>query len=212
MEDYNPAKKRIVLIVFDDMIADMESNKKLSPMVTELILRGRKLNISLVFISQSYLKVTKTVRLSPTHFMIKIPNKRKRPQIASNHSSDIDFKDFMKLYNDYTKEPYLFLVNDTILSSDNSLQFRRTYYKMSISEKIKRFDNKIEQNKTQYNLDRQTAKISPLSLGNRFLTGKDVLSEKDLLEKAAALKRFEYSTLGKELKSQTDIAKKQYQN
>ena len=57
LEDYNPTKKRRVLIVFDDMIADMESNKKLSPKVTELFLRGRKLNISLVFISQSYFKV-----------------------------------------------------------------------------------------------------------------------------------------------------------
>ena len=60
LEDYNPTKKRRVLIVFDDMIADMESNKKLSPIVTELFLRGRKLNISLVFISQFYFKVPKT--------------------------------------------------------------------------------------------------------------------------------------------------------
>ena len=91
----------------------------------------------------------------------------------------------------------------------------RTYYKMSISEKIKTIDNKIEQNKAQYNLDRQPARISALSSENvskyEFSTSKDVLPEKDLLEKAAALKRFEYSPLGKELKAQTDIAKKQYQ-
>ena len=71
----------------------------------------------------------------------------------------------------------------------------RTYYKMSFSEKIKTIDNKIEQKKVQYNLDRQTAKISALSSKNvskyEFLTGKDVLPKKDLLEKAAALKRFE---------------------
>ena len=126
LEDYNPTKKRRVLIVFDDMIADMESNKKLSPKVTELFLRGRKLNISLVFISQSYFKVPKTIRLNATHyFIMKIPNKRELQQIASNHSSDIDFKDFMKLYKDYTKEPYSFLVNDTTLSSDNPLRFRK---------------------------------------------------------------------------------------
>ena len=126
LEDYNPTKKRRVLIVFDDMIADMESNKKLSPIVTELFLRGRKLNISLVFISQSYFKVPKTIRLNATHyFIMKIPNKRELQQIASNHSSDIDFKDFMKLYKDYTKEPYSFLVNDTTLSSDNPLRFRK---------------------------------------------------------------------------------------
>ena len=87
---------------------------------------------------------------------------------------------------------------------------------MSISEKIKAINNKIEQNKAQYNLDRQTAKISALSSGNaskhEFLTGKDVLPEKDLLEKAATMKRFEDSPLCKELKSQTDIAKNNIKN
>ena len=66
-----------MLIVFDDMIADMKSNKKLSPIVTELFLRGRKLNVLLVFISQTYFKVPKTIRLNATHyFMMKIPNKK----------------------------------------------------------------------------------------------------------------------------------------
>ena len=68
---------------------------------------------------------------------------------------------------------------------------------MSISKKFKAIKNKIEQNKAQYNLDTQTAKISALSSGNlskyKFLTGKDVLPEQDLLEKTAVLKRFEYS-------------------
>ena len=63
---------------------------------------------------------------------MKIPNKRKLQQIAFNHLSDIDFKDFMKLYKEYTKEPYLFSVNDTILPSDNLLQLGRTYHKRSI--------------------------------------------------------------------------------
>ena len=81
--------------------------KKLSPKVTELFLRGRKLNISVVFKLQSYFKVPKTIRLNATHyFIMKFPNKRELQQIASNHSSDIDFKDFMKLYKEYTKEPY----------------------------------------------------------------------------------------------------------
>ena len=87
-----------MLTVFDDMIADMQANKKLSPIVTELFLRGRKLNILIVFISQSYFKVSKTIRLNATHFFImKILNKRELQQIASNYSSDVDFKDFMKL-------------------------------------------------------------------------------------------------------------------
>ena len=101
LEDYNPTKKRRVLIAFDDTIADMKSNKNLSSKFTELFLRGRKLYISLVFISQSYFKVPKTIRLNATHyFIIKIPNKKEVQQIASNHSSDIDFKDFMKLYKE----------------------------------------------------------------------------------------------------------------
>ena len=85
---------------------------------------------------------------------------------------------------------------------------------MSICEKIKTIDNKIEQNKIRYDLDRQTTKISALPSGHfskyEFLTGKDILPEKDLLEKTATVKRFEYSILGKELKAQTDIAKKKY--
>ena len=68
-----------MLIVFDDMIDDMINNKKLNSIVTELFIRGRKLNISLFFIKQSYFKVSKDVRINPTHFCImKIPNKRKR--------------------------------------------------------------------------------------------------------------------------------------
>ena len=125
IEDYNPGKNRNVLIVFDDMIADMINNKKLDLIVTELFIRGRKLNISIVFITQSYFKVPKDVRLNSTHFFImKIPNKRELQQIALNHSSDIDFKDFMKIYKKYTKEPYSFLVNDTTLPSDDLLRFR----------------------------------------------------------------------------------------
>ena len=77
IEDYNPIKKRKILIFFDDMIADMINNNKLNPTVTELFIRGRKLNISIVFITQSYFKVPKDVRLNSTHlFILKIPNKR----------------------------------------------------------------------------------------------------------------------------------------
>ena len=86
---------------------------------------------------------------------------------------------------------------------------------MSISDKIKAIDNKSEQNKPQYNIDRKTAKILALSSGNiskyEFLTGKDVLPEKKLLEKAAAIKTFEYSPLGKELKKKISVAEKRYQ-
>ena len=99
IDEYNIDKERKILIVFDDMIADMINNKKLNSIVTELFIRGRKLNISLVFITQSYFKVSKDVRLNTTHFFImKIPNKRELQKIALNHSSDIDFKDFITTY------------------------------------------------------------------------------------------------------------------
>ena len=77
-------------------------------------------------ISQSYFKVPRTIRLNAAHyFIMKISNERELQQIASNHLSDIDFKDFMKLYKYYTKEPFSFFVNDKTLSSDNPLQFRK---------------------------------------------------------------------------------------
>ena len=130
IESYNPGKKRKILIVFDDMIADMINNKKLNPVVTELFIRGRKLNISIVFITQSYFKVPKDVRLNSTHFFImKIPNEREPQQITLNHSSDIDFKDFIKIYKKCTAEPYTFLVNDATLPSDDPLKFRKNLLK-----------------------------------------------------------------------------------
>ena len=91
IEDYNPIKKSKILIVFHDIIADMINNS------------------SIAFITQSYFKVPKDVRLNSTHFFImKIPNKRELQQIALNHSSDIDFKDFMNIYKKCTTEPTLF--------------------------------------------------------------------------------------------------------
>ena len=129
INDYNPDKENKILIVFDDTIADMIHNKKLNSTVTELFIRGRKLNISLVFITQSYFKVPKDVRLNTTHFLIvKIPDKRELQQISINHSSNINTKDFIKIYKKSTDEPYSFLVNDSTLSSDNPLRFRKKFY------------------------------------------------------------------------------------
>ena len=114
-----------MLIVFDDMIADMIYNKKLNSVVTELFIRGRKLNISLVLITQSYFKAQKDVRLNTTHFFImKIPNEREVQQIVLNHSSDIDFKGFIKIYKKCTEKPYSFLVNDVTLASDWEKQIK----------------------------------------------------------------------------------------
>ena len=129
INDYNPDKENKILMVFDDMIPDMINNEKLNSIVTELFIRGRKLNISLVFITQSYFKDPKDVRLNTTLiFIMKIPDKRELQQIAINHSSNIDTKDFIKVYKKCTDEPYSILVNDATLSSDNPLRFRKNLY------------------------------------------------------------------------------------
>ena len=104
----------------------MTKNKELNSIVTELFIRGRKLNISLVFIKQSYFKVPEDVRLNTSHFFImRIPNKRELQQIAINHSSDINTKDFIEIYGKCTDKPYSFLVIDTTLPSNNPLRFRK---------------------------------------------------------------------------------------
>ena len=126
IDNYNPDKENKTLIVFDDMIADMINNKTLNSIVTELFIRGRKLNISLIFITQSYFKVPKDVRNNSTHFFImKIPSKRELMQIAINNSSDINTKDFIEIYRKCTDKPYSFLVTDTTLPSNNPLRFRK---------------------------------------------------------------------------------------
>ena len=126
---YNPNKEN-KLIVFDDMIADMIHNKKLDSLVTELFIRGRKLHISLVFITQSYFKDPKDVTLNTTHFFIaKISNKRELQQIVTNHSSDIRTEDFINIYRKCTGKPYSFLVIDTTFASDNPLRFRKILFK-----------------------------------------------------------------------------------
>ena len=109
IDRYNADKKRKILIVFDDMIADMINNKKLNSIVTELFIRDRKLNIYIVFITQSYFKVPKDVRLNSTHFFVmKIPNKRELQRIAVNRLSDINSKDFIKIYKKYIDKRYSF--------------------------------------------------------------------------------------------------------
>ena len=104
----------------------MLSNKKLSPILTALFIRGRKLNISLVFATQLYFAVPKNIRLNSTcYFVMKIPNKREIQRIDFNHSSDVDFQDLTNLYKNCTVKPYSFLVIHTTLASDNYLCFRK---------------------------------------------------------------------------------------
>ena len=125
---YNPDKENKILKVFDDMIADMIHNKELDSIVTDLFIRGRKLNISLALIARSYFKIPKDVRLNTAHFFIaKIPNRREFKQIAINHSSDISTKDFTNIYSKCTVESYSLLVNVATLASDNPLRFRKFF-------------------------------------------------------------------------------------
>ena len=129
INDYNPNRKRKILIVFDDMIADIMTNKEFEAIIKELFIRCRKLNISLLFITQSYFSVPKDVRLDSTHYLImKINNNRELQNIAINHSADIDYKDFIKIYRECTKEPYNFLTIDTTLPASDPLRFRKNLF------------------------------------------------------------------------------------
>ena len=129
IDDYNADKENKILIVFDDLIADIIYSKKLDSIVIKLFIRRRKLIISLIFITQWYFKVPKDVRLNTSHvFLAKIPNKSELQQTAINHSSDINTKDFTNIYKECTAERYSFLVNDTTLGSNNPLRFRKNLF------------------------------------------------------------------------------------
>ena len=105
IHDYNSSRKRKILIVFYDVIADIETNKKFQAIIKELFIRCRKLNISLVFITQSYFSVPKDVRLNSTHYLImKINKKRALQNIAINHSADIDYQDFIRICRECAKK------------------------------------------------------------------------------------------------------------
>ena len=121
-------EKQKFLIVIDDMTAGIMTNKRFQSIIKELFIRCRKLNISLVFITQSYFSVPKEVRLNSTNYLImKIHNKRELQQITINHSADIDYKDFLKIYRNCTNEPYSFLTIDTTLPADYLMRFRKNF-------------------------------------------------------------------------------------
>ena len=129
INDYNPIRKRKKLIVFDDMIADIMTNKRFQAIIKELFIRCRKLNISLVFITQSYFSVPKDARLNTTHyFIMKINNRIELKNIATDYSSDIDYQDFNKMYIECTKEPYNFLTIDATLPASDLLRFRKNLF------------------------------------------------------------------------------------
>ena len=109
IEEYNQNEKRKMLIEFDDMIVDMLSDKKLNPVVTELFIRGKQLQVSLVFITQSYFAVPKNTRLnSIQYFVMKIPNKGEIQQNAFSYSSDTDFQKFTNFHKKYMQSHIFF--------------------------------------------------------------------------------------------------------
>ena len=114
INNYNKNRDKKVLIIFDDMIADIMRSKKFKAIVKELFIRCRKFNISIVFITQSYFRTPKDARLNSTHYILmKIGNKKELKSIAEENSGHLDFKDFLKIYNYCTKEPYSFMLVDT---------------------------------------------------------------------------------------------------
>ena len=157
IDEHVTNKEQKILIIFDDIVADMINNKKLNSIVTELFIRDKKLNISYVFIKQSYFKVLKDVTLNSTLFFVKkIPNKRELQKIALNHSSDINGKDFIKIFKKSTSEPHSFLVNDATLASDNLLRFRKNVWKCN---KIMTINDQIRDENLQYDINRKAGKV-----------------------------------------------------
>ena len=114
INNYNKNRDKKVLIILDDMIADIMRSEKFKAIVKEIFIRCRKLNISIVFITKSYFRTPKDARLNSTQYiLIKIGNKKELKSIAEENSGHLDFKDFLKIYNYCTKEPYSFMMVDT---------------------------------------------------------------------------------------------------
>ena len=130
IEEYNTNNERKILIILLIWLLMYLVIKNLATelfvIATELFIRGRKINIFLVLITQSYFVVPKNIKINFTHyFIMKASNKRQLQQIAFSHSSDFDFIDFLNLYKKCTSNPYSFLAIDATLASDNPLRFRR---------------------------------------------------------------------------------------
>ena len=200
INDYDLSRKKI-LIVFNDIIADIMTNQKIQALIQELFIRCRKLNISLAFITQSYFAVAKDIGLDITHYLnMKIKNKRKLQNIAINHSADIDYKDFMKSYRECTKE--LLNFRQLILHYQQVILYDLEkncliLIKMTLTDELEILHDKIKANQAQYDLGREAAKISALSSKNllgkyEYLTGEGLGYIPSVLEKT----KFEYSPLG----------------
>ena len=126
INDYNKNRdKSFLLIVFDDMIADIEYNKNFKRIIKELFYRARKISLSIVFITQSYFRVLKDARLNSTlYILMRIDYKKELKRISEEKSGHLDYKDFFKMYNYCTKDPYSFMTIDTRPTA--TIQFKKT--------------------------------------------------------------------------------------
>ena len=194
--------KRKILIVFDVMIADIITNKKIEAIVKELFIRCRKLNISLVFITQSYFSVPKDVRGNSTYYLImKINSKRELQNIVSNKSfCRYWLQRFCKDLQRMHKKPYSFLTINTILPASDLLRLGKTCFnlvKLTVTYQLEIIDAKIKANQAQYDLDRLAANIFAYSSGdlrkNEDLIGEDLEYKPSVVEQA----KYDYSPLGK---------------
>ena len=114
INNYNKNRDKKVLIVFDDMIADIEYDKNFKQIIKELFYRARKINVSIVFIRQSHFRALTDVRLNSTHYILmKISNKKELKRIAEEKSGHLDYKDFLKMYSYCMRDPYSFMLIDT---------------------------------------------------------------------------------------------------
>ena len=126
INNYNKNRDKKVLIAFDDIIADIECNKNFKRIIKELFYRARKINVSIVFITQSYFRALKDARLNGTHYILmKIGNQKKLKRIAEEKSDHLDYKDFLKIYNYCTREPYSFMLIDTRPTA--SVTFKKSF-------------------------------------------------------------------------------------
>ena len=192
-------------------------SEKFKAIVKELFIRCRKLNISIIFITQSYFRTPKDARLNSTHYIImKIGNKKELKSIAEENSGHLHFIEFLKIYNYCTREPYSFMMVDTrptarIAFEKNFDEPIKDFINNTRKEQNKILDAKIESNVNQYKLDRLNAEISAFSSGDlnkyEFLTRKDLKYKPNALDKA----RFELSPLGKTFSMGLDKTAQGYQ-
>ena len=128
IDDYSKQRKRKILIIFDDMMADIMNNKNVKAIVKELFIRFRKLNVSIIFTIQSYFRTPKDARLNSTHYIImKIQNKKELQSIAQENCGGIDLKDFLSIYQKFTNDLYSSVIIDTTLPSGHSMRFRKNF-------------------------------------------------------------------------------------